>query len=250
VADTTDVSLSNVTTNESFLLLSSERGGPNQDSSVPRLAELTSNSQVQIRKTGGCGGGDTNDLQVVDYPGASVQRGLASVNNGTASSQVPLLTTVVPDRSILLYSYVTDGTGANVCNRTVRGEITGAGSTITFSRGAGDTTNCLGAQINSISWEVVQFPPGTVVQQITQSTTATSLPISLAQSVDLSRTLIIAGGQWASGQVQGEAQHTSTDAIGEMRAQAFLSDNSTVLLSRAAGSGTAIFTFYVVQLKP
>jgi hypothetical protein len=157
---------------------------------------------------------------------------------------------VAPERSILLYSYISDGAGAAICNRALRGELIDSGATIRFSRGEGDTTNCVGSQFGAISWEVVQFPPGTVVQQFTQQLTGPAASVTLPQAVDQSRTLVIAGGQWASGQLHGEGKYFANEYISEMRALAYLTDGSNLLISRETSNATATFTVYVVQLKP
>jgi hypothetical protein len=170
----------------------------------------------------------------------------------STSTQANLSPTVVPYRSILLYSYNYSGTGTRICDRMVRGSLSSDGSTVNFSRGEGDMANCTGMQIPSISWEVVQFPPGTVVQQITQQQSAgtTTSTISLPSSVDPSRTFVIAGGQWASGQVHGEGKYSGGEVSSEMRAQAVLTDANTVTLSRMTANASATFTVFVVQLKP
>lgn len=252
--DTTTVAVSPaVVKSRSFMLLSSLQQTNNQGSSVSRLAELTTTTQAEVRKPAGsgCAGNESNSLQVVDYPGASVQRGLSSMTSGT-SAQASLSPLVAPDRSILLYSYNFTGAGTKICDRMVRGSLSTDGAKVNFSRGEGDATNCAGMQIPSISWEVVEFPPGTVVQQLTQpqaAGTATST-ITLPITVDPSRTFVIAGGQWASGQVHGEGKYSGAESSTEMRAQAVLTDATTVTLTRQTSTSSATFTLFVVQLKP
>jgi hypothetical protein len=250
--DTTNVTLpQSVVRAESFVLISGERNVGNQDDNVSRLAELTSTTQAQIRKTGGCNNGDTNNLQVVHYPGSAVQRGVTSIGSGALTASAGLSPAVALDRSILLYSYYATGTGNKICDRGLRGELTNT-TTVSFSRGEGDTANCSGMALAGISWEVVQFPVGTVVQQITQPLLAASAStsITLTQAVEPSRTLVIAGGQWASGQVHGEGRYSGSEIIDEMRARAVLTDSTHVSLTRESSLNTAKFTIFVVQLKP
>jgi hypothetical protein len=248
VDDTTPVPLSPVTMNQSFLLVSSYRDGGGMGSTVPRLAVLTAADEAEIRKTGGCSANDHNHVQAVDYIGASVQRGLTSLASASASTQADL-TGVALDRSILLYSYISDGSDATICDRVLRGALTDGGTKVTFSRGDGDTANCTGSSFTSISWEVVQFPVGTVVQQVTQQLTGGSVAVPIA-AVDLSRTIVIGGGQWASGQLHGEGRHSSSELISEMRAQAHLTSSTTLEFFRETANNSATFTAYVVQLKP
>jgi hypothetical protein len=252
--DTTPVALSAVTRERSFLLLSSERVDGDQGSAVPRLAELKTTTQAEIRKTGGCTSGDAdiNHLQAIDYPGAKVQRGLASLNTGATSLEVGLSASTAPDRSILLYSYIYNGSGVKICDRALRGELADNGNKVRFSRGEGDAANCAGAQISSISWEVVEFPPGVRVHQLTKHLAAgsSSGSITLPALIDRSRTLVFTGGQWASGQVLGEGRYASNEYLSEMRALVSISDASTVLIERSDNFSSATFTVYVVQLKP
>jgi hypothetical protein len=250
--DTTPVNLpTNVTPDRTFLLLSSQRDVTNMGNSVPRIAVLTSTSQAEIRKTGGCLGVDNNHVQSVDYTGATVQRGLTSLTSGSTSTQVTLPTTMDLSRSILLYSYISDGSGTRICDRVLRGELTDSGRSVTFSRGLGSAASCAGSSFTAISWEVVQFPVGTVVHQVSRSLTSGALSTSTpVQAVDLSRTLVIGGGQWASGQLHGEGLHSTSELISEMRAQAFLSDSTTLNFYRETANNSARFTAYVVQFKP
>ncbi len=255
--DTTTAEISVVGSDQTFLLLSSRRSVSSQDASVPRFAQLTSTTQVQIHKLNGCGGGavdDTNHLQVVEYPGAKVQRGLANPPNGWGSHQASLLAAVAPDRSLLLYSWILDDTGDDICGRVLRGQISATGSMVTFSRGNGNTNNCDdGGTSTRISWEVVEFPERTLVHQLTQEMNANVKEISIAlpTEVDPSRTLVFAGGQWASGQVHGEGRYRDGQVIGEMRARATLTeDGRSVRLIRESANDSAKFTFFVVQLRP
>jgi hypothetical protein len=251
--DTTPVNIpTNVTTDRTFLLFSSQRDVTNMGTSVPRVAVLTSTSQAEIRKTGGCAGIDNNHVQAVDYMGATVRRGVTTLSSGSASTQVNTdIPSQDPSRMVLLYSFLSDGQGPQICNRMLRGELTNGGARATFSRGDGDTTNCLGSSFTSIAWEAVQFPAGTVVQQVTQPLAGGAVQGTASiTAVDLSRTIVIGGGQWASGQLHGEGRHSSGDVINEMRAQAFLTDSTTLTFYRESSNNTARFTAYVVQLKP
>ena len=252
VANTTVAPLARaVVRDRTFLLLSSERDSPDQGSTVPRLAELTATTQAELRKTGDCAAEDVNQLQVVEYSGASVQRGVSSLASGSNGMQILLPTSVSLDRSILLYSYIHDGSGTRLCDRVLRGELTDGGTRVTFNRGLGNAVNCAGSSFPGISWEVVQFPLGTVVHQVSRVLTAGTLSLSIPiPEVDLSRTIVIGGGQWASGQLHGEGLHSSSELISEMRIQAYLQDSTTLNFSRETASSPARFTAYVVQLKP
>lgn len=244
-----------VVTNHTFLLLSSEKNTTNQRSTIPRLVDLKSSTQAEVRKAPGVdcsGGGETNSGNIVDYAAATVQRGLTSIGAGAATVDVNLSPSVPLSQSIVLYSYVFDSNTTKICDRLVRGELTDGGNKVAFSRGSGDTSpNCTTPQINEISYEVVTFPAGTVVQQVTRALLAggTSTDVAITP-VDPSRTIVIGGGQWASGQVHGESKFAGGENISEGRIQAYLMNGSTLTLSRETASDGATFTVYVVQLKP
>ncbi|HYI02330.1 hypothetical protein [Hyalangium sp.] len=248
--DTTPVTLFATTPSGTFLLLSSQRDINNMGSSVYRLVELKSSTLAEIRKLGACGVTDNNHLQGVAYAGSQLQRGVTSLASGATNREVTLASPVALDRSIVLYSYTNDGTNGRICDRALRGELINSGATVRFSRGEGDTVNCAGSNFGEISWEVVTFPMGTVVQQVTQQLTGATASVPLTTPVDLSRTLVFGGGQWSSGQLHGEGRYASGELINEMRAQAVLSNNSTLLFYRESFINTATFTAYVVQFKP
>jgi hypothetical protein len=248
--NTTPVTLLATTPSGTFLLLSSQRDINDMGSGVYRLAELKSSTLAEIRKLGACGVTDNNHLQAVSYAGSQLQRGVTSLASGATNTEVTLAAPVAPDRSIVLYSYTNDGTGVRICERALRGALINNGATVRFSRGEGDTVNCAGSNFGEISWEVVTFPMGTVVQQVTQQLTGATASASLTIPVDLSRTLVFGGGQWSSGQLHGEGRYASSELIGEMRAQAVFTNNSTLLFYRESAINTATFTAYVVQFKP
>ncbi|KFE60723.1 beta strand repeat-containing protein [Hyalangium minutum] len=252
---TTGLTISSVVMDHTFLLLSSEKDINNQRSTVPRLVDLKSSTQAEIRKTPGANctpGNEVNSGQIVDYTAATVQRGLMGIGGGAATVDINLSPAVPLSQSIVLYSYVFESNTTKICDRLVRGELTSSGNKLTFSRGSGDTSpNCTTPQINEISYEVVTFPAGTVVQQVTRSLLAGGASTNVAITpVDPSRTIVIGGGQWASGQVHGESKFAGGESISEGRIQAYLMNGSILTLSRESTGDGATFTVYVVQLKP
>ena len=166
------------------------------------------------------------------------------------TTTVNLSTRMDPERSIVLYSYMVNSSSNRVCERMVRGALISDGRQVLFSRGEGEEFNCTGYPVEILTWEVIQFPPGTFVQQVTAQLTDTSASVSLPKEVDPSRTLVLAGGQWASGQVHGEGRFYFEELQSEMRAQAFLSDPKHVKLVRETAYTPATFTVFVIQLKP
>ena len=256
-ADTiTPLNIPAVVPEHTFLLMSSEKDTANMRQTVPRLVELKSSTQAEIRKTPGvdCSGGtEVNSGQIVDFAAASVQRGLTSMGTNVASVTADLMSAAAQGRSILLYSYVFDSTTTKICDRLVRGHFSNGGNRVAFSRGDGDSSaDCTTPSINAISYEAVTFPVGTVVHEMTRTLGPGTLTMdsALPTPVDPSRTIVIGGGQWSSGQVHGESRNSANENISEGRTLAFLANGSTLTLTRATSGDSATFTVYVVQFKP
>ena len=94
---------------------------------------------------------------------------------------------------------------------------------------------------------------GTVVQEVTKSLAAgaATANVSLPTAVDPTRTIVIGGGMWASGQLHGESRNSANENITEGRAQVVLSaDGQSLTFTRETSVASATFTAYVVQLKP
>ena len=82
------------------------------------------------------------------------------------------------------------------------------------------------------------FPPGT-----------TSIPVTITP-VDTTRTIVFASSQIAAGQGAGETDHDGVSLFTEAAFQLVLTGGSTVTVTRAQSSSTAIVTFYVAELVP
>ncbi|HLL53912.1 MAG TPA: hypothetical protein VK447_10220, partial [Myxococcaceae bacterium] len=243
---TTPVQFQPVVPEQTFLLLSSE----GTDTSVQgglKAALLTSATTAVIEKQGSCSPGETSSLQVVEYTGATVTRGMTSLNGlttGVSAGGTDL------SRSFLLFSYRASTSANPICTGAVRGELTGPGS-IAFSRGFGNG-NCDAAPINAIFWERVQLPPGHLVQQLstTFSGSTRKQSVTLGTSVDTSRSFALSGGQWASGQTMGEGSCDSSESMEDMRARLELLSPNTVELTRETSCAQSRFTPFVIQLQP
>ncbi|MEK6606840.1 MAG: putative metal-binding motif-containing protein, partial [Myxococcota bacterium] len=230
-----------------FLLTSAERDGVIQSNDDFRTTRLTSVSNVEIQfASGGCGA-DQTALQVVQWSGASVTRGLAGpVPAGTTAYAVPSLAPVDESRTILLYSYRSNAGGTDMCERMLRGEISGPTS-IAFSRGNG-AAGCASEAIDAVAWERVEFPVGTFVQEVAATMAAGEYLASVAIApVDPLRTIVLSGGQWTSGQSIGEGSYGANDVIGAMIGVHALTAATTLSVVRGSSAGTARFTSYVVE---
>lgn len=79
-------------------------------------------------------------------------------------------------------------------------------------------------------------------------TSTLAVPIS---PVDVTRTIVFASSQAASGQGCGETNFSSaTSYLGEGNARFELTTSTNVQVNRQRNGGVAVFTFYVVELDP
>jgi len=232
-----------------FLLLSSQRKAGNQSGTSTRSVVLTSATTATINNSGPCSGGDVNDLQVVEVPGITVTRGTALAVTGL-SHAVSGLSAAPPGLSFLLYSYRTNATTNTVCDQALRGELSSPTS-LAFTRGDNSSSTCDGVKLDEISWERVQLPQGSSVQSLTLAMPAgTSSATQPLAPVDLTRVLAFAGGQWASGQVQGEGSLDKQSNMGDTRARFQLTAPNTLTATRDSNLGTARFTAFAVEWLP
>lgn len=247
VDDITNVAITPViNVARTFLIYSHAQGGVSQDANDRRTVRLTSTSNVEIRQSGfgSCAPeGTASTLQVVQFTNASVTRGLTGAMTG-ASLSASGLPAVNTTKTMLIYSYRTANGGANIAAGLVRGEIDSATS-LTFSRG--DSTG----QIDAIAWERIEFTNATSVQQVqpTMSPGITTDNLAIT-SVDTTRALVFAGGQWTSGQGFGQASYTGDDIIGVAIGRHELTSSTNLLVTRDDTNGSAGWVSYVVEFAP
>ena len=248
---TINVPITAVDMSKTFLLHSQERDGINQSQDDFRSVELTSSTNVQIRFGGGTCGAIQQALQVVEFTGASVTRGVLSTFTGLSQS-VTGLASINSSKSILLYSWIvsSDTTIPEMCERMVRGEIASATS-LSFSRGDRSAV-CGDVTIDEISWERIEFTgAGTSVQQVQPSMAAgTGTTNATITSIDTGRTIVFAGGQSVNGQSIGEGSYAGDDVIGAMIGRHTLTSSTNLQVVRDDTNGTATWTSYVVEFGP
>jgi hypothetical protein len=150
---------------------------------------------------------------------------------------------------MLLYSYVksSDAERNQMCEGMLRGEVTSSTS-IRFTRGDG-AAGCGDITIDEISWERITFTdPNIRVQQIQPSMAAGvgSANVAIA-SIDLTKTIVLAGGQWVGGQAVGEGSYAGNDVLGAMVARHRLTSSTNVEVIRDNTSGSARWTSFVVE---
>jgi hypothetical protein len=247
--------------NNAFVLFSSEKLGTNQsDATTYRTAALTSTSTVAITYGAAtpCANGEQTSLQVVDFTGSTVKTGsVSSMTATTLSTGSGNIGGGPADLSLsfLLYSWrlASPSTSAQ-CNQMLRGELDSTSSAL-FLRGDGaGAGTCATNAIDSINWQRIQLPAGNVVsaQTVELSALQTSNTSGAFTAVDPTRTAVFTGGQWASGQSNGETDYSGNDLSHTSRARLTLSGSNTTLTFTRASTGTskAKFTGYVVQFLP
>lgn len=208
------------------------------------VAQLTAPDTVTLSQTA-CNG---HDVQVVEWAGVTVTRGVATVPAGLATATVTGLSAASSDRALLLQP----GTAFNgtrvICASTVRGAMPNATS-IVLTR-AGDP-GCVALEMENIHYERLDFGGKAVVREYTASFTAGDLsdPVTISP-VDPSRTLVFSGSQLSGGQGAGETTHGGTFRFTEAIFRTVLTDATTVTVTREEASSSALITFYVAELVP
>lgn len=230
-----------------FLLSSYQNSGDTQGDDDFRHLRLSRIDQLEVR--GSSGGGGEMEVTVAELAGATVTRGLAGPMD-TLQLGVSNLPPVDLGRSFLTYSFRTLASGSRICDRTLRGELTSP-TTLRFLRGDG-TAACADALVDAIAWERVELPPGWRVQQVEVDLAAgqRTRALPLAQAVDVTRTLVLAGGQYTAGQAMGEGSHELDDRLGEMLGRLTLTGASELTVSRDTSRGSARWTAFVVEVPP
>ena len=145
---------------------------------------------------------------------------------------------------MLIYSYRTLNNGANLAAGLVRGRINSA-SSIEFTRGD------FSGQIDAIAWERIEFTDSSSVQQINNGMAAGVGTANMGiSSVDTSRAIAFAGGQWTSGQGLGETTYAGDDVIGVAVGRHELTSATNLRVIRDDTNGTVDWTSYVVEFGP
>jgi hypothetical protein len=234
---------------ETFLLFSLQQGGTSLSSDDFFSVRLEGNDQVRIATGTDCHIARFA-LQVVQFPGARVTRGVTSALFGT-NLEVTGLASVDTSRTVLLYTFRINDSGNDVCNRMLRGRMN-SNNTLQFTRGLGTIGSCTSVNIDAISWERIELPVGTLVQQLQVDVAdgAALAPTPLTQEVDLTRTLAFSGGQWLNGQGGGEGTFAGDDIFGTATGFHQLTSPSELEVTRGSAQGYARWTPYILQLLP
>ncbi|MBM7117459.1 hypothetical protein [Archangium primigenium] len=238
-----------------FVLYSSTTGGNVLSANDFVTVQLTGTNRVDLAvdPAQGCNNDALYTVQVVEFDGSKVTRGL--IPGPTEDSTFSVGDVFTPEeagRSALLATFRTsvgDDT-ANLCNRTLRGSIDAAASQLRFSRSY--DTFCPTPALTGVSWERIQFPTGTVVQAVAPVALdgALTTKATLATAVDTSRTLLLAGTQAHNGQSSGETSHKATAKSGVVTGRLVFTSPTEVEVRRDLSTGPAQWSVYAIQLNP
>jgi hypothetical protein len=234
-----------------FLLMSSQADGTTLAADDFSTASLTAADRVEFRFGTACSTAWRGSLQVVEFTGASVTRGVTGPMTGT-QLVVPKLPTVDLATTALLFTYrVSTASQPGICDRVLRGELTSPTS-LTFSRSDADT-GCEDATIEAISWERINLGARGQAQHLdfTLDDTIHSLQLPIPSAVDPTRTLVFASGQALSGQGGGETNYPDDDILGVLIARHTLLSPTLLEVSRDfRGDADARWFSTVLQLEP
>jgi hypothetical protein len=235
----------------SFVLRTNKTDGTDIDETQLVVARLISPTQVQVDFGVPLEPCSTShyDLQLVDFEGVSVTRGVvdAGLPPGVASALVAGLPAVGPNTVLMVQPRAAPN--APLCTEMVRGDMPSPTS-ISFTRGAGDAFDCVLSPVLQLEWQRLDFGPRATVQ-----TRQVSIPAGMfngsatISAVDMSRTFVLTS-EMANGNGGGETNFVGGYWGGEAFARVQLTSPTTVSFSRPRSQSLALFTLYVVQLEP
>ncbi|MBL9037785.1 MAG: hypothetical protein JNG84_04645, partial [Archangium sp.] len=242
---------------QSFVLFSSASSGMSNSVDDFATATLTGATTLTITTSAAsfATGGYTWSADVVTFAGASVQRPSTVLGGSGTTYTRQLATAVTLSRSVPLYSArpSTTGDSGDICKKRLRGELVANMANVDFvaTRGVTATTGgCTDSDVDSIAFEAVEFPVGTVVQNATDASFNAASRTTTISTVVQHRTLLLMGGQGPGGAAAGEADATSSGNLGVFNARLGFNSDTQISVTRAANTGNARFSPYVIQFAP
>ena len=240
-ATTKNVTLTKVNTYRSFPIISMKFPGTDFGDDDFPMAEITSDTNLQITYPTFQGTGtDHCEWQVVEYIDCYIQTNTLSFLT-TDASKTDTVTSVDTDKSWLIYTFKTaTGTISDIGQKLVHGVITN-GTTLTFSR---DNTG----QTMDLTYYLVEFTDGTSVRDGTKAfgTNSLTADATISPPVDTS-TSICAGGHYMTG---GKSPYSTDDVAGVGWVTLELTTSSNLRLTRGfGGSTTAEVGWFVIQFS-
>jgi hypothetical protein len=217
----------------------------NWSSDDPTIGELTSNSNLQFRVFG-ANSGHVIWWQVVEFTNPNdigVQKGSAPPMIGTdLSVNVTLPNPVDMNRTFVLVSFATEGSGPDIGARMLRAQLVNA-TTITIDRSISGAMD----NITEISWQAVELKDGSMAwggsENLGSGVLQKSVP--LVAPVDVNRSIAFASVQPASGQSMGRSPYVGDDILGVGSVTMALSPTEIVMERSTAVDETDIGWFVV-----
>ena len=233
-----EVTLSSLDLTKSFRICSFSIAGSaygNDDFQRSRLYDDAGTKKLQFQSIGGSAG--IVDWQVVEYDDCSVQRGLCTITTGSASI-TDSITSVDRNKSWLISDFET--AAANPATNQIRGQINSTVQ-LTFDRALTDATNLM-----NISWEVVEFTDGTIVQEIFESFVGSDQEedYTISEVTSLTRAFACASGQMCRG---GKSDYSANDYEGNAWFTCDLTSTTNLKTRRGRGDDDADVVIYVID---
>jgi hypothetical protein len=242
-------------TGDTFLLLSTDYSGGTYNGQLTTV-HLTSTTQVTFTRAVAPAGTMHHSLQVVEWTGATVDRGATSIaNNNNAATPVTGLPddTGVPTFVLNTFRWDAGGATDEFCRTSVHASLASTTS-LAFSRGITASGNCNNAQMD-IEYERVRLPAGNRVDVLAEAPAAGAdgTVITLTNGpVDLTQSLAFFSAQGINGQSAGECTNTTVDLPRDCTMRAVFTDNQNLGGQRplVAGTSAAAFTMFMLQVAP
>ena len=229
-----------VDTSKSFPIVSFRcNGGTTFGGNDFLKAKLTTSTNLQLAFQTNGDGTAVAEWQVVEYTDSTVTSADVSFAAGDSSKTA---TVSISDlsKAWLIYTYNTaDGTGTNIGQKLVQGQITNA-TTLTFDR------NNTGQVIN-LTWYLVQFTDATTVQYASAAFT----PAATTQ-VDVTITGVTTGNSIAAGGYIMRGGRSPDNTQGEPGVGWFnfdLTSSTNLRITRGQTTSTADVGWFVVQFS-
>ncbi len=211
------------------------------------FAATLSDAGVAFSWGAACDENATITAQVVQWPGASVVRGVLGVDAGLAT--VAALNLAVAQSAFALATWTTSAGIADAPCASMLRVSTPASRTVVVARGDGGA--CLLPELPRVSYERVELGAFGRVQQVTLAMdVGASSASATVQATDTTRTLVLAGAQTGGqGLAIGEGLLESPSAVPDFAATLRL-QGTQLIADRKSARAASRWTVFVVELSP
>jgi hypothetical protein len=239
-------------------------GTVNNEDDFP-TARLVDATTVRLARADTAGAPLDYSVQVVEFTGAAVDRGVATNQTGSPFDVIST-TTISTGRTFSLFTARADVASNNnqfICKRRLKVRHQ-SNTTLRFRRGAGATGNCTDSGITELAWEKVQLPVCSAgsncntVQHpadVTLGNGTGNANSAGFNAIAQHRSVVLFAGQGAGGQAAGEGSYAEADAevgdnTGALHGRPTFNSDTQVRIDRAVSVDSAVFAPQVVQFDP